>query len=531
MNLKRNEKKYAARYLEAWNRYGNNLPNEEYDQLSQLRQQLGIRLARAREIDRQIVIEAAGGTTVPLRKTQLMKGEQVSLKYNVTPNTQHPSPNTQHPSPNTQHLYINIPQWFASTTYKVDRAEEGYLYFTAPKLEYIERSERSGYNVNYDHIIGGQDIRFRLWRPSLLALRGNEGTLHECRTHRFMTAQQCAYRHFTLSGLHFLGSSYSIGLIRLDGIHTEGFMVEHCHFEAIKGLVLWADETPAITFSDNTVEHCSSSISTSNSCTDTRVERNTFSNCGEDLKQSFCVQCKGKDYYIGHNSFRNFGYGAVGVGEWLGNEKRYESSGVIEHNEAWYDEDYLAHKERHTLMDAGAIYLWSKNDNVDIRYNYIHDIDGMLLNRGIFCDDGACHFNIHDNVIVNIANSYSIDARNCEKKFPGANENNRVERNIVSSAIKFEGSSQGTGAGGGLSSPLPGRGNGCVVSGNVMLCRDGQEPPANIYTRLTVDSPDRRLTFYGAGADGIIVDRQQLERLRRLSAYDSAIKAAKWRYK
>ncbi len=74
--MTRNEKKYAARYLEAWNRYGNNLPNEEYDRLSELRRQLGIRLARAQEINREIVIEAAGGSIVPLRKTQLMKGDE-----------------------------------------------------------------------------------------------------------------------------------------------------------------------------------------------------------------------------------------------------------------------------------------------------------------------------------------------------------------------------------------------------------------------------------------------------------------------
>ena len=81
--MTRNEKKYAARYLEAWNRYGNNLPNEEYDRLSLLRRQLGIRLARAQEVEREIIIEAAGGTTVPLRKTQLLKGDEASMRYDL----------------------------------------------------------------------------------------------------------------------------------------------------------------------------------------------------------------------------------------------------------------------------------------------------------------------------------------------------------------------------------------------------------------------------------------------------------------
>lgn len=82
--MTRNEKKYAARYLEAWNKYGNNLPNEEYDKLSQLRRQLGIRLARAQEINREIIVEANGGSTVPLRKTQLMKVEGATLSLSNT---------------------------------------------------------------------------------------------------------------------------------------------------------------------------------------------------------------------------------------------------------------------------------------------------------------------------------------------------------------------------------------------------------------------------------------------------------------
>ena len=92
--MTRNEKKYAARYLEAWNQFGNNLPNEEYDKLSLLRRQLGIRLARAQEVEREIIIEADGGTTVPLRKTQLMKGDEASMKYALSPQ---PSPLASQP--------------------------------------------------------------------------------------------------------------------------------------------------------------------------------------------------------------------------------------------------------------------------------------------------------------------------------------------------------------------------------------------------------------------------------------------------
>ena len=426
-------------------------------------------------------------------------------------------------------LYINIPQWFYSSTYKVEKAEKGYLYFTVPNLKYIEREERSGYNVNYDYIIGGQDIRFRLCNPSYAAVPDSppfgggagggagEAPFHECKVTCFLNCNKSSYKTFTLSGLHFLGNSSGNFLIKLDSVTTDGFNISQCHFEAIKSHVLWADRTPNISFSQNNVEHCNNGILTSNSCTDTRVVGNSFSNCGENMLQTFCVNCKGRDYYIARNQFCNYGYAAVGVGVPLLQDNEQGSWGVVEYNEMWCDSDYIAHKERYTLQDSGAIYLWPKNDSVTVRYNYIHDIDGMGLNRGIFCDDGASHLRLYGNVVINVVNSYSIDSRNCENKLPGANTDIRIERNIVDRAIKFEGSSKGD--------------NGCVVSGNMILCREGEPPPVNIYSRLTTESPDQQMSFYGHDPDGIIVSRQQMEQLRKQPHYDNAIKAAKWRYK
>ena len=60
--------------------------DEEYDKLSQLRPELGIRLERALGINEEIVREAGGTNIVPIRKTPLMKGKKISLNYNVTLN-------------------------------------------------------------------------------------------------------------------------------------------------------------------------------------------------------------------------------------------------------------------------------------------------------------------------------------------------------------------------------------------------------------------------------------------------------------
>ena len=431
-------------------------------------------------------------------------------------------------------LYINIPQWFYSRTYKVEKAEDGYLYFTVPDLKFVEREDRRSINVNYDYLFGGQDIRYRLCNPA----NGNdfhkcsmvngqwstENVIHECRVNCFLNCHRASFKTFTLSGLRFLGNSDGNFLIKADSLVTEGFNINNCHFEAIKHNVLWANHTPNITFSHNSVDNCYNGLHATNSCVNTSVTENTFSNMGGNMMQTFCANCKGKDYYIAHNKFLNFGYSAMCLGVWYGQEKPYESSGIVEYNEIWLDPDYIAHKERYTLQDTGGIYLCSRDGNVTVRYNYIHDIDGMLLNRGIFCDDGANHFRVYGNVVVNILNSYSIESRNCEKKFPGANEDNRMEANIVDCPIKFEGSSVGAG-------PVSARDNGCVVSGNVMLYKEGEEPPENIYSRLTTERPDQQMTFHGNSLEGIIIDRRQMERLRKLPHAENAIKAAKWRYK
>lgn len=425
-------------------------------------------------------------------------------------------------------LYVNIPQWFYSRTYKVESVEDGYIYFTVNDLKHITREDRTSINVNYDYLFGKQDTRFRLCYPALNArshvqIVGNkvkaapDAVIHECRVARFLYCGKSSFKTFTISGLHFLGNSSGDYLMMVDGVETDSFTIERCRFDAIKGFVLWAKDAPNITFSHNHVEHCQNGISATHSCENTRVVGNMFRDCGENMMQTFCVNCKGKDYYIAHNKFCNYGYSAVCLGMWLGYEGKVESSGIVEYNEMWLEPDYIAHKERYTLQDTGAIYLSPQHDMATVRYNYIHDIDGILYNRGIFCDDGASHFRVYGNVVMGVANSYSIESRNCENKLEGGNTDIRIEHNIVDTAIKFEGSSKGD--------------NGCVVSGNVMLCREGEVPPENVYSRLTTESPDRQMTFWGYDEDGIVVDRRQMERLGKLGHYDSAIKAAKWRYK
>ena len=98
-----------------------------------------------------------------------------------------------------------------------------------------------------------------------------------------------------------------------------------------------------------------------------------------------------------------------------------------------------------TLIDSGAIYVWTQNRGTVIRHNYIHDISGAHGNRGILCDDGGTNISIFDNLLLGIAhNSYCIDLRRryaVERKSNSlirrVNVGNKCGGNIVDGRLRF----------------------------------------------------------------------------------------------
>ena len=417
-----------------------------------------------------------------------------------------------------EHLYVIIPQWFKSYTYKVVKIVDGNIYFTADKLDYIHRGKREGYSVNYDYLYAGTErVRFVLCDPSATSapmqitdngVSCGDRQIHECRSCQFLSMSKVSLKNFSLSGIRFIGNSdTNKHLININRTETEGLTIADCRFEYIQSRILIANATPNLTFTNCTVSHCNShGVESTNSCENTVVTDNTFEACGRNMQQTFCVNCKGKNYYVARNRFTNFGYGAIGLGVWHGHEKNYESSGIVEHNVIGYDSGYLADKEHHTLMDSGAIYLWTQNDNAIVQYNYIHDYSGMAYNHGIYCDDGASHFKLLGNIIVNTAPDNSIDARSCQSQFPESNQDIQMMYNIVDRPIKFEGNTKTD--------------NGCVKSSNVMLYKMWEGVPSNIYKHLETKDQDLQLTYEGWNDEGIIVNGRTWDVLRRLPCFE-----------
>ena len=124
---------------------------------------------------------------------------------------------------------------------------------------------------------------------------------------------------------------------------------------------------------------------------------------------------------------------------------KYPASGIIERNEIFQTDSYRKEAPQNLLMDTGAIYVYTQNTSLEIRYNDIHDISGPYDNRGIFCDDGTVNTYIHDNRVTGIANSYDIDLRRVlsvetrpDSQIRRVNVGNRIEKNQVDGKIRFE---------------------------------------------------------------------------------------------
>lgn len=328
---------------------------------------------------------------------------------------------------------VQITEWFRAPIYKVQHIDKTGVCFVASDLQTASVSGRSGYNVNYDFLYRQKIPRFRLYDASKEC---------QCNATRAICIERSSYKQITLKNLHFVNNRAGGPLITLYELQTQGVIVAECSFENIRGTVLNASSTPNVIFNKNIVRNTvGDELQFLNNCTNVRVTNCLFDVCGQSVANTFCVNCREATYYIAHNTFRDFGFGAIGVGVWHGFEKKYYSSGIIEHNEICFTPVYFVNALKYMLMDSGALYTWTQNDQVIIRYNYIHDYTGAGDNRGIFCDDGACNVKIYGNVILNIPNCYSIDSRYAKNQYDGFTNNARnfMAYNVVDGNVRFQG--------------------------------------------------------------------------------------------
>lgn len=354
-------------------------------------------------------------------------------------------------------VYINLTQWYRSGTYRVKYIRDSDIFFTATDLSY--NKARHCHSVNLDYGFGKAVPRFRLCNmpqpgePLMTVSDGRvmlpDGTagVHQCTATRFLNVGNCSLAALSIDSVTFLGNANgNAALLQLTGSAVGSFRLTRCSFNAIQSNVIKADTTDNVTVSHCTFRDCfRNGVYTVNSA-NTVITDNVFVHMGLAVNNTFCIRSSGSNVRIARNTMEDFGYGGIAVGTWWASEKRMDNTGVVEHNVLRYTDSYMEQWQAHSLMDSGAIYLYTQCDDMQVRYNFINNYNGAYFNRGIFCDDGTLNFCIHSNIITNIGNSYAIDARRTvsiekdpKSHTPTVNVNNRIYGNIVSAPIRFEG--------------------------------------------------------------------------------------------
>ncbi len=361
--------------------------------------------------------------------------------------------------------YINITQWFKSSVYKVQRIDDGMIYFTANDLSY--NTSRQCYNVNLDEAFSRKILnldeglmpRFRLCNSSLdsdrlvniqdgkISLPQGLKQVREHTATTFLTIANTAIGSLTCSGITFSGNRDNQDyLITFNKVTvTDSVAFAQCRFCGIRSNVMQAINSNNLRVINCDFRSCYRYGIFAAHSTNTSITHCTFRDMGLACLNTFCIRCSGSDYHVAYNTFCNFGYSAIAVGTWWQTEKTTPETGIVEHNLIYYTPDHMTDCLKHSLMDSGAIYLYTQNDRVSVRHNIIHDYAGAAFNNGIYCDDGASHFRIHDNIVANTPGGYSIDSRatpniaaDNNSKTTVVNYDNQIYNNIVDGPIRAE---------------------------------------------------------------------------------------------
>ena len=361
---------------------------------------------------------------------------------------------------NCDKSFILIPQTYLSQVYKITKISNQWIYFIAHDLRRVKAFD--AWSVNSDYYFGRAHIRYKLCNVDnnedcvkiingIVKLPRSVPVVREGSTHRFFSIEDCVIKELSIGGFKVLGNRNGDGgaAIYLYRLKADKCRIYEIDFYGIHSDVIKVIATNNTVIEGNRFQDCYlHGIFSAHSSKKTTIIGNTFDSMGKAMSNTLCIACKGADFVIRDNILKNFGNGGIGVGLWYLEEKKRDCSGEITNNELFYTDSYIADKIQYCLMDGGAIYLWTKMDGVCIRHNYIHDIEGMFANRGIFCDDGAYNFDIIGNVIVRIGNSYCIESRRVKKveeqSSPGSgishsNVNIAIADNIVDGRIKFIG--------------------------------------------------------------------------------------------
>lgn len=437
------------------------------------------------------------------------------------------------PTSDCGNTWIHISQWYTSAVYKVVRIDSGWIYFTVSNLSY--NTARQSYNVNADYGYAKTMPRFRLCNSGsalstmtdsaggisspainvsngIINLPDTVSSVRECQATHFLQIKNTTLSSLSIDGLTFAGNKESANyLITLASVLADSIAIRSCFFIGLGSGAICAQQTDNLAISNCSFRDCRRNGIYVEGGTGARITQNSFKRMGLALLNSFCIRVSGTDFLISGNKISDFGYGGIAVGTWWATPKTFTVSGTVEQNTIFYSPEWLSNIMGHSLMDSGAIYLYTQMDNVRVRHNFIHDYTGAYDNRGIFCDDGAKNFTIEGNIILHTPNSFSIDARrtisietNPRSHTDEVNVNNTIAYNIIDGSIRFEGRNNNAN---------------CTLGRNIFLRQRTDSAQTNVLAYLSTSTPFTVAAYQGLSNGLVRVPSTTLRLIRALPSW------------
>ena len=325
-------------------------------------------------------------------------------------------------------IYIVLSQWFQGKIYKVLKISNGWMYFL--------REDKTGTRMH-------TELRFGRCLPRYIICRPPErDDVYVCSASSFLSVKNSELGGVSFRGIKFLGNSDRDILIHFKSSKADSVVVEKCLFEGIRSNVLVFNDSGNLRYRDNRMVRCyRSGIVCDEESDNCQVTGSTFSCNGWMMVHNFNVQMQGSGFLVKNNVFEDFTYIGIGVGSHYTSDFE-RAQGVIYENELFTTEKFQQGAPR-MLIDAGAIYTGTRNKDVVICHNYVHDIYGPHGNRGIFADDGAINLTIYGNRVMNLS-AQCISLRRVKRiawrsnsKIKKVNVGNKVYDNVANGRIRL----------------------------------------------------------------------------------------------
>lgn len=440
------------------------------------------------------------------------------------------------PASDCRNTWINLSQWYTSSVYKVERISGGWIYFTADNLAY--NTARKCYNVNLDYGYARMMPRFRLCnsaglktisnapssasdtsalpsvsiRGGIMYLPDSISSVRECQAIHFLRMKNTALQSLSIEGLTFLGNKESTDyLLAFTSVRSDSLVIRSCSFIGLGSGAVSSQQTDNLILSSCSFSDCRRYGIYVEGGANPRITQNSFTRMGLALLNSFCIRVSATNFLISENHISDFGYGAIAVGKWWAAPKSITVSGTVEQNVIHYSPQWLSHILGHSLMDSGAIYLYTQMDDVRVRHNFIYDYTGACDNRGIFCDDGAKNFTIEGNIILHTPNSFSIDSRrtlsietNPRSHTKEVNVNNTITSNLIDGSIRFQGRDDNAR---------------CRLERNIFLHTGADSAQTNVLDNLSLSAPFVSATYQGISNGLVRASAATLRLIRGLPSW------------